>query len=204
MEVPIIYASSGVRRITALAYILLWSYLEHALAAKMLGEQMTNQVIVLVDEIEAHLHPRWQRAILRSVLGLAGEMHPRATLQVITATHSPLILASAEPVFDSETDAWFDLDLNPESSRVELRRRDFVRHGDVSHWLTSEAFDLKSARSLEGEIAIEKARALLREPAPSPERAKDVDAELRHAGLPDIDPFWVRWGKFLEDIGATQ
>lgn len=204
VEVPIIYASSGVRRITALAYMLLWSWIEHTLAAKLLGEERTTQVIVLVDEIEAHLHPRWQRAILRSVLGLAGEMHPRATLQVIAATHSPLILASAEPVFDSETDAWFDLDLNRESSRVELRRRDFVRHGDVSHWLTSDAFDLKSARSLEGEVAIEKARTLLREPAPSPQQAQEVDAELRRAGLPDIDPFWVRWGKFLEDIGATQ
>lgn len=85
-------------------------------------------------------------------------------MQLITATHSPLILASAEPVFDPEKDAWFDLDLEKEEGAptVKLRRRTFVRRGDVSNWLTSEAFDLKCARSLEAEAAIEQARALLR------------------------------------------
>ncbi len=107
-------------------------------------------------------------------------------------------------MFDTEQDAWFDLDLNRETSHVELRRREFVRHGDVSHWRTSDAFDLKSARSLEAENAIEKARALLREPAPSAEVAKVVDEELRRAGLSGIDPFWVRWGKFMQDLRVSE
>ena len=42
--------------------------------------------------------------------------------------------------------------------RVQLEKRDFVRRGDVSNWLTSEAFDLKEPRSIEAEEALAKAR----------------------------------------------
>lgn len=202
--VPILHASSGVRRVAGLAYILMWSWTEHVRAAEQLGEERTQQVVMLFDEIESHLHPRWQRSILGSVLTLAEALHEEATVQLLAATHSPLVLASAEPSFDPARDAWFDLDLEPEAPRVQLRKREFVRHGDVSHWLTSEAFDLKSARSLEAEAAIEKARALLREATPTAEQALVVDQELRRAGLADIDPFWVRWGKFMESFGVAR
>ncbi len=69
-------------------------------------------------------------------------------IQIIAATHSPLVLASAEPTFDESTDAWFDLDLSGgNDGKVELRKRNFVRLGDVTNWLESVAFDLKQARS---------------------------------------------------------
>jgi hypothetical protein len=204
-SVPIVHASSGIRRVAGLAYMLLWSWNEHAIAAAQLGESSTSQVVMLFDEIESHLHPRWQRSILASVLHIVESMHDQATVQLLAATHSPLVLASAEPIFDEKTDAWFDIDLETmnAATHVVLRRRPFVRHGDVSNWLTSEAFDLRSPRSLEAEQAIEKARALLRQAAPSPEQARAVDDELRRAALPDIDPFWVRWGKFMEELGAA-
>lgn len=202
--VPILHASAGVRRIVALAYMLLWSLTEHAIAAQQLGESRTRQVIMLFDELESHLHPRWQRTILRALLDVVKVIHRQARIQLITATHSPLVLASTEPFFDATTDAWFDLDLEnqAEAPEVVLTRRDYVRHGDVSNWLTSNAFDLKSARSIEAEAAIESARALLRERNPSLEGARKVDSKLREAGLPDIDPFWVRWGAFMERLGG--
>ena len=203
--VPILHASSGVRRMVGLAYMLLWSWNEHVRAAEHLGEKLTSQVVMLFDEIESHLHPKWQRSILKSVLHIAESLHTKATVQLIAATHSPLILAAAEPLFDQEKDAWFDLDLEKEAgaTTVKLRQRVFVRRGDVSNWLTSEAFDLKSARSLEAEAAIEQARALLRKvPRPTLAEARAVDKALRRAALPDIDPFWVRWGQFMEDLGG--
>ncbi len=44
--------------------------------------------IVLVDEIDAHLHPRWQREIVGAVCGqLPG-------VQVVATTHSPLVVGS--------------------------------------------------------------------------------------------------------------
>jgi predicted ATP-binding protein involved in virulence len=48
--------------------------------------------IVIVDELEQHLHPRWQRTILPDLR----ELFPK--IQFIVATHSPLIASSSEDV----------------------------------------------------------------------------------------------------------
>jgi hypothetical protein len=201
-DVRIIHASAGIRRCAALAYMLMWSWERHVALADAQGFDRTNRVILLFDEIESHLHPRWQRSILHSVLDVAGVLHSNATVQLIAATHSPLVLASAEPFFDPARDAWFDLDLDHRSGQVELRRRPFVHHGDVSNWLTSNAFDLQDARSLEAEAAIAHARALLRNPQPSLAEARAIDDELKAAGLPGIDPFWVRWSAFVDRLSG--
>ncbi|MFM9960656.1 MAG: AAA family ATPase [Planctomycetaceae bacterium] len=196
-EIPILHASSGVRRIVALAYMLLWSWNEHRIAAKQLGEDFAPQVVLLIDELESHLHPRWQRSILGSLLKLATVLHKTAKIQLIAATHSPLVLASAEPTFDPKHDAWFDLDLTSKH-QVELVKRPFVRQGDISNWLTSDAFDLKEPRSLEAEEAITKALALLRTQKPSKKDIDEVDQLLR-ASLGEVDRFWVRWSSFREN-----
>ena len=197
--VPILHAASGVRRILGLAYMLLWSWNEHLIASELLGQEPTRSVVLLFDELESHLHPRWQRTILSSLLHVAEAMHNEARIQLIAATHSPMILASAEPLFDSTRDAWFDIDLVED--QVILRQRDFVNRGEVSNWLTSEAFDLLQARSIESERAIQQALELLRESKPTQEAIQNVDEDLRKARLPDIDPFWVRWGYFKEQHG---
>jgi hypothetical protein len=72
----------------------------------------------------------------------------------------------------------------------------------VSNWLTSEAFDLKDARSREAEEAIERARTLLRSDQPTLSEARAIDAELRAAGLSGIDPFWVRWSAFVDRLAG--
>ncbi|MGN6110979.1 MAG: AAA family ATPase [Kofleriaceae bacterium] len=197
-DVPILYASLGVRRITALAYMLSWAWREHVIASKQLGQPPSSRIIMLFDEIEAHLHPRWQRAIIPALLEVVTTLtgDEEASVQLIAATHSPLVLASVESLFDVDKDAWFDLDI--ENRRVVLRKRPFVRHGEVGNWLVSEAFDLKEPRSMKSEEAIQRARALLDAKQPSDSEIAEVDGQLRHAGLPDIDPFWVRWGFFLE------
>ena len=46
--------------------------------------------VVLIDEIDLHLHPRWQRVALPRLR----EVFPR--LQLIISTHSPQVLSSAE------------------------------------------------------------------------------------------------------------
>jgi len=203
--VPILHASAGIRRIVALAYMLLWSWNEHRLAAKQLGERFTTQVVFLIDELESHLHPRWQRSILGSLLKLVTVLHKSAKTQIIAATHSPMVLASAEPFFDAEKDAWFDLDIDGKGkeARVELVKRNFVRRGDVSKWLTSEAFDLKEPTSLEAEEAITKALALLKKSVPSKKEINEVDQMLK-GSLGETDRFWVRWSEFRQKSGAAQ
>ena len=199
-DVPLIHAAAGMRRIIALAYLLTWAWDRHEEAARLRGDPPAGEVIFLVDEIEGHLHPQWQRRIVPALLEVMDALTGKhgSKVQLITATHSPLVLASAEPFFHVDNDAWFDLDL--EEGSVVLRRRDFVRHGEAGNWLASEAFDLKEPRSLEGERAVSDAKALMARGDASADEALRVDAALRAAGLPDIDFIWVPWRYFRDRI----
>ena len=200
--VPILHAAAGVRRVCALAYVVTWAWKEHRLVAGRLGEPATGSVIMLFDEIESHLHPRWQRTILGSLRNLGTTLLDNVSMQLVVTTHSPLVMASAEAWFDSQQDAWFDLDLDGDPPRATLRERRYLRRGDAGSWLTSEAFDLATDRgSVEAEAAIVRARALLRDPNPNlPEIMAAHDA-LRET-LPDVDVFWVRWNAFVERSGG--
>jgi hypothetical protein len=194
IDVPILHSSSAVRRIVALAYLMVWSWQEHRRASELLGTPPTDQVILLIDEIEAHLHPRWQRAIVEPLLIAANALTAGAQVQVIASTHSPLVLASAEPLFDDDNDAWFDIDLvrDADPPSVVLRKRPWVRMGDASNWLMSEAFDLGEARSVEAERVLKKTSAALTDGGFDVTRARELQDELRRV-LPDDDPFWMRW-----------
>ena len=166
---------------------------EHLRACKTLDTEPAGQVVFLVDEIEAHLHPRWQRRIVPALLSVVGKLAPQASVQIMTTTHSPLVLASLEPLF-SAVDSWFDLDMVTRDAgpEVELTRRPWVRRGDASAWLTSEAFDLRSARSVEAEQLLDQAAQVLVDASFDHKQAKKLDAELRKV-LGDTDPFWIRW-----------
>jgi AAA domain, putative AbiEii toxin, Type IV TA system len=203
-------ASAGVRRIIALTYLLVWAWQEHQRAAKDLDEEPTDQVTFLVDEIESHLHPRWQRTIIASLLEVTRRLAADASVQLLCATHSPLVMASVEPFFDEAQDAWFDLDLVPgskqEPAKVALQRRRFTSRGNASSWLTSDAFDLESGGlSVQAEEAVKRALALLRKPKrPSKAQARAVDQALKDARLPATDPFWVRWSAFYDGLAGSR
>ena len=201
--VPILHASSGIRRVCALAYMLVWTWSEHRIAADLRGEEISQRIIMLFDEVESHLHPRWQRSILPALLDIGNELSGGIELQLIVTTHSPLVLASAEAWFDPEQDAWFDLDLEGDPPQARLHRRFYTPRGTAGAWLTSEAFDLATDRgSVEAERAILRARELLRQSEPPLDDVMQAHEALR-AVLPDIDRFWVRWNAFVERRGGT-
>ena len=195
--IPILHASAGIRRVVALAYMLTLAWREHRLAAEQLGEQPCDSVVLLIDEVESHLHPRWQRSILRSLTGAMRELGTPEAVQMVVTTHSPLVLASVEAWFDEGRDGWFDLDLEHESG-VKLRRGVYERRGAVGHWLTSDAFDLLTDRgSIEAERVVLRARELLSGEEPSLEKVDEVGRELGEV-LSVSDPFLARWGHFRE------
>ncbi len=198
-ELPVAHAPAGLRRIFGLAYLVVWTWREHKVAASLKKRPPNTSLVLLIDEVESHLHPKWQRTILPSLLRA---LNHEVQLQIVTTTHSPLVLASVESAFDVNQDAWFDLDL--EQRHAVLRKRPYVRHGEVGNWLVSAAFDLKEPRSLESEQAIARAQVVLDADAPSTEEIQAADQGLRKAGLPDIDPFWVRWGYFMEQHKAAE
>ncbi|MDQ7831868.1 MAG: ATP-binding protein [Desulfovibrionaceae bacterium] len=203
LSVPVLHASAGIRRIIALAYLLVWSWEEHKKACKILDQGTASQVVLLIDEIEAHLHPKWQRRIIKSLLSVIVSLTRKKNVQIIAATHSPLVMASVEPFFDQKIDAWFDLDFttaNGEPPQVVLSNRPFIRRGNAANWLTSEAFDMLSAGSLESETVLQKAALAMSDEKFGAKEAKQLDKELRET-LGDTDPFWIRWRFVAEKKG---
>jgi hypothetical protein len=175
---------------------LAWTLSEHEEEARRLGQLLSRQVIVLIDEPETHLHPRWQRTVLPSVAKAVENWKPehRPDVQFIVATHSPLVLASMEPLFDPERDALWKLDLV--DNQVEIERDTWHPRGDVNRWLTSEVFDLASPTSPEVESILKRAGELLAQKGPGPEEVQKVDDELGRL-LPEMDPFFVRWRYYM-------
>lgn len=82
--------SDGVRNMCALVSDLAWRCVE---LNPHLGDRATHETpgVVLIDEIDLHLHPRWQR---RAVDDLRRNF-PR--VQFFATTHSPLILSGLMP-----------------------------------------------------------------------------------------------------------
>lgn len=197
--VPYPQWSAGVRRIISFAYLIVWTWVEHKQAADLRNEDSTDRIILIVDEIEAHLHPKWQRTILPAILRVVDKLQANISVQVQAATHSPLVLASVEPHFDEQRDQLFCFNLHDnkhDGKKVTFDNLPWAMHGDVVGWLTSDVFGLEQARSKEAETAIEAAEAFLRgDTAALPPNLKTKEAittELKRV-LSGLDPFWPRW-----------
>lgn len=88
-ETPLLAVSSGFRTVLALACdVLRWLTEAPATRAMRLDEA---PALILIDEVEAHLHPRWKMVIIE---GLRRAL-PGATFLV--TTHDPLCLRRAAP-----------------------------------------------------------------------------------------------------------
>jgi len=112
------------------------------IAAKMMEqypyseEPLKNSVIILIDEIDLHLHPKWQRTVLDKL----SEHFPKA--QFIATSHSPLIVQAAQDrnaniiVCRKEGDKVI-IDNNP----------DEVKGWRIDQILVSDLFNVESSRS---------------------------------------------------------
>jgi hypothetical protein len=199
-DVPIIYCSAGIQRIVSLAYLLVWAWQEHVKTATSIRRKPAQSMVLLIDEMEAHLHPLWQRTILPALMSAVQEIVSEVQVQVIVATHSPLVLASAEPLFDHDQDKLFHLYL--EDGSVLLDEVPFVKRGRADLWLTSDVFGLAQPRSLEAEKAIEAANQLQLEKDPLRARVQEVSDTLVKVLAPD-DEFWPVWIYFAKQRGVS-
>lgn len=199
-NVPIFFESAGIRRIITLAYLLVWAWEEHKVQAKQQGRPEERQMVVLIDEAEAHLHPKWQRVILPALLGVAQDLHAEMAVQWIIASHSPLVLASGESIWDTETDRLFHIDMSVDG-KVFFKNLEFEKRGTIDSWLSSDIFEIQQPGSQTRESAIKEALRLQQMPNPTKADVQAATTRLREH-LSVEDPFWVRWIFFAESFGV--
>lgn len=145
----------------------------------MMNQSLDNPLhgdgIVLIDEVDLHLHPRWQRSLIRQL----SETFPNC--QFVLTTHSPLVISDAKDVLvyvlnDGEIhehNGLYGLDAN--QVLLEVMDTD-IRNSDVQKRLNRlmeclQDGELKKARKLfadlsselpEGHIELAKAALLIR------------------------------------------
>jgi len=129
--VPRAGLSDGYRSIVAFAGDLIWRLMQ---AYPGLDDPTRAPGVVLIDELDAHLHPSWQRQIA----GWLRATFPR--LQFFVATHSPLIAIGA-----GEDACTLHLEMVEGETRV--TPIDDLSAYDVDHALRSPAFGLESTHS---------------------------------------------------------
>jgi hypothetical protein len=129
---------------------------------------LAEPAIVLIDEIDLHLHPRWQRQIMEYLT----QHFPK--IQFIATAHSPLMVQAA-------TDANLVVLQQQDGQVVIENRPHFVESWRVDQILTSELFGITSARSPRIEHVITERNRLLdklnRNPAEE-NRLKALEREL--------------------------
>ena len=146
-KVPTISLSDGFRSMIALAGDLIWRLLQ---SFPNLDNPTEASGVVLIDELDIHLHPSWQREIA----GWLQEVFPN--LQFFVATHSPLIAAGA-----GENSLTLRIDLvEGESQIVEVPYLELA--ANVDRTLTSAAFGLKSTYPTDTENKIKRYHQLNR------------------------------------------
>lgn len=203
-KVPVTQCSAGMRRILAMAYMLVWTWLRHKEDAKLIGEKQANSLVLLWDEVEAHLHPQWQRQILPAQMEVVSSIllgKGKSNVQVIVTTHAPLVLASMETHWQERQDKLFNLEYAKNRKQVVVEEVIYAKFGDASGWLASPAFDMDSGYSSEAENAMMAADYLMAGPTYAsrlPDGLTDVDsinAELMRT-LDGGNRYWPLWLPF--------
>lgn len=203
-DVPVTHAAAGMRRVLALAYLLVWAWEEHRRASKQRREEPSRRIVLLFDEVEAHLHPKWQRVFLPALYEVVRSLLMKCevdSVQIIATTHSPLVTGSVEYLWNDETDRLFDFDL--EDGKVEFECIPFAKLGAAEHWLESDSFDLPSSYPVEAQKAIDAANdfmARFPEPQATPwDGAIAIDVALRKT-LGGDDEFWPLWKPYFDRV----
>ncbi len=127
--VPIESTSQGMASLIGVICVLLRTlyeaYPEHPEPAKGFG-------IALIDEIDAHMHPIWQQALLAKL------KHHFPGLQLIVTSHSPFVAAGLKP------DQVHRLIRNREGRIERIDIDEEMTQGYVGRLLTSSLFGLRS------------------------------------------------------------
>ena len=146
VKVPTLALSDGYRSVLALAGDLVWRLIQSFPES---DAPLKEEGVVLIDELDIHLHPRWQWDI---ALWLRQQF---PNLQFIVATHSPLIAAGAGE--DALT-----LKFSLEDGKATVEETPNISALNVDRILQSPAFGLVSPYSPQTQQKIDRYDALLK------------------------------------------
>ncbi|MEK8016803.1 MAG: AAA family ATPase [Candidatus Parabeggiatoa sp.] len=140
---------------------------------------LEQPAIVLVDEIDLHLHPKWQRTVIEHLSRIFKQT------QFIVTAHSPLIVQSA-----------------PEEANIVLLKREgdhviihnneqLIKGWRIDQVLTSDLFDLPSARPAEYDNYLKRQAEILSKPQLTPadeQELEDIGKKLDELPLVTENP----------------
>jgi predicted ATPase len=136
VSTPIITLSDGYRSILALAGDFVWRLIEAFPKSK---DPLKEEGILLIDELDIHLHPIWQRKIAHQLQTIF------PNFQFIVATHSPLIAAGAGK--HAKTYRFF----RDEMGNIQTETIENIAFKEIDQILQGHAFGLVSTFSIEAE-----------------------------------------------------
>jgi energy-coupling factor transporter ATP-binding protein EcfA2 len=129
---------------------------------------LAEPAIVLVDEIDLHLHPKWQRTLMTYL----GELFP--STQFIATAHSPLVVQGAEGanvvVLRREEDH-VRIEISPEE----------IKNWRIDQILTSDLYGLPSARPPHLDPLLQERRSILIKPeltAADQQKLSDLEEKI--------------------------
>lgn len=145
IEIPIQYASRGELSILSM-FGLVYQYLENLQShrSEKASSIAKEHGIVIIDEIDAHLHPKWQRKIISLFL----EAFPN--VQFIFMAHSPHVVAGRK------AGEVVKLELNKENKKYKLTRFNENFIGDTPDEVLESAFDLEPKELFNSLVEYEK------------------------------------------------
>jgi len=161
-KVSTVALSDGFRSILALSGDLVWRLINSFPES---NDPLQEQGVVLIDELDIHLHPTWQRTIA----GLLRQTFPN--IQFIMATHSPLVAVGAGS--DAITYRFYH---KGESTIVEPIENLYAMN--VDRILQSPAFGLVSTYSPEMQEKIEKYYRLKRKRKLTPDEKQELQVVI--------------------------
>ena len=186
-KVSTLSLSDGYRSILALMGDVIWRMLDHFPDSE---NPLNEEGVVLIDELDIHLHPVWQRSIAL----LLQQQFPN--IQFIVATHSPIITAGAGS--DALTYRFvFD------GNKTEVQEIKDLAFMSVDKILASDAFSLVSPFSPQTEAQLEKYFRLKKKAKLSPKENNDLKGtipfvEKAYAASPITEKLESRIDEYLK------
>lgn len=142
-QVPTLSLSDGYRSVLAFAGELIWRLV---CAFPDSPDPLSESGVVLIDEIDIHLHPTWQRSLPKTLRTLF------PNIQFIVTTHSPFIAAGA----GDDAITYRIAAANETDTKVEAKEVKNVAFMTVEAVLKSDAFELVSTYSPETQQKIDR------------------------------------------------